>query len=189
MSDAGKLGKRRQAVHKDSSNPRINKDDPGYEHNTGAPGEEFFEKEFGYPLDERDHVGGDSGYDFVTAIGFIDVKTTSFHTPALNVKTYEIDRPVDIYVLAFRNKVTKVVNFLGWELQEPMKSAPIVQVYYGQLVPCYQKLPGELKPMDSFRRFLDYYEKIKRPELTAKLKAGSWPDVIDIYKDFKNGKI
>lgn len=186
--DADRLGRERQDVHRYSNNPRINKNNPYYEHKTGGAGETLFTDEFGYPLDERKSEFGDEGYDFVTPMGFIDVKTTSFYIPALNVKTYEFDRPVAIYVLAFRNKVTGVTRFLGWELHDPMESAPIVQVYYGRDVPCYQKLSGELRPMDSFRRGLDHYEK-KFPELAAKLKAADWPSNIIVYEDFKNGKI
>ena len=185
MLDADELGRERQAVHSDSNNPRMRPDELDYEHKTGAAGETLFEDTFGYPLDRRKHKNGDEGFDFVTPIGLIDVKTTGFYPPSLNVKTYEIDREVDYYVLAYKDSRTQLTTFLGWEDHDPMRECPIVQLNYGW---CYQKQPHALRSMDSFRIYLFLFEK-KRPTLTALLKTGKWPDVLQVYRAFINGKI
>lgn len=183
--DADELGRQRQAVHKDSKNPRMRPDELDYEHKVGGAGEDQFTKEFGYPYDSRKLPNGDDGYDFVTPIGLIDVKATRFDPPALNVKVYEIDRKLDFYLLAYQDANTMITEFLGWEWHDAMRDCPIVQLNYGR---CYQKQPKDLQPMDLFRGVLAYREEMY-PDLTVKLKAAKWPNMIKIYEDWLNGKI
>jgi len=182
MLDADEIGRERQAVHSESKNRRLY-EDTTVEHRRGAHGEKEFVDEFGYPLDRRKRKSGDDGFDFVTAMGLIDVKASI--VPSLAVKTYEIHRRVDIYVFAHYNEITKTAKFLGWEYPEEMIKCPIEDLPYG---PCYVKPAHALKSMEHFRIIMDRVEK-SRSELTAKLKVANWPEVIYIWEDWLHGKI
>ncbi len=180
--DAEEIGRNRQAVHKDSENPRFFKD-KSKEHKTGAAGEKAFAEEFDYPLDEREHKNGDGGFDFVTPMGLIDVKASRI--PTLAVKTYETNRKVHVYVFAHYDPETKTAKLLGWELPPNMLKCPVEALVYGS---CYVKPAHDLKSMELFRLIMNRFEE-DRPELTAKLKTANWPEVIYIWEEWLNGKI
>lgn len=139
---ASEIGERRQAAHPNGTRRFF--EDPNTEDRIGAAGELAFGKLVGVDVDARTLPSGDGGVDFVVSwYVTIDVKTA--RVPAyLLVKEADIDRPVDIYVLA-RYIDDETVEFLGWQTRSVMKRQPVRDFGYG--IRSHYMAQEHLRPM------------------------------------------
>lgn len=156
LSSAEEIGKRRQNLHMGFGTPRLNPDNPYDEDIIGVKGEKAWEYLTGCEMDTSDRIDGDMD-DFTNLFIIdgcpqfytIDVKTARKPYNLL-VKVSEINKPVDIYVLARYTDVTDTIDFLGWQWRTVMAHQPIKTFI---LVPSYYMHASKLQDI---KKLLDH---------------------------------
>lgn len=130
-SKAREIAKERQSTHLKAGN-RSDRffEDPLEEESIGAAGELAFGRLFNVRVDRNSRPKGDGGIDFeIPWYLKVDVKTARV-PKYLFVKDTDIDKPIDIYVLA-HYKPDGEIEFLGWATRSQMKKQPTQQTKYG----------------------------------------------------------
>ena len=145
-TDLRKIASDSENLHKDHESSRpLSKD---YEY-IGLKGEAQFAEEFGLEIDETLRPGGDSGTDFPTMFGRIDVKTAR---KAYNLLVEEDKVNADIYVLAMYRDYTDNVTLLGWAFKEEVLDAPKRDFGYGIINHYIPK--DNLHPIESLKAII-----------------------------------
>lgn len=115
----------------------------------GAAGEMAFARMCGLEHDTCGRPAGDGGIDFEVKVTVtVDVKTAR-KPKYLLVKKQDIDRPVDIYVLA-KYCEDKSVKFLGWTTRDVMRCQEVRDHGYG--IESYTLHASQLRPMNRLLR-------------------------------------
>jgi hypothetical protein len=109
---------RRHEYNKDRPHNRVL--DKDYEY-MGLLGEDVFGIEFNLPINLSDHYWGDNGYDFVTSIGKIDVKTS--RTP-YSILVEQGKEACYIIVLGWYRECYDNVELLGWAYGKDVLAVP-----------------------------------------------------------------
>lgn len=154
--EAWRIARLRQGAHPDDGQLMSRKS--GLEVNAvGVMGELVFARAYGLEVDERQRPYGDGGVDFwVPIFGrthslTIDVKTNTFGgEPCLLIPQRVLSKGgAEIYVLMQYSNAC--INFVGWETNNVMQCAEIVDLGYG---PSYSRHCSDLRPMSQLASVL-----------------------------------
>lgn len=113
-------------------------------HFVGLCGEMAFHLKTGLDIDHDLRAEGDPGYDFVLKETTYDIKGATF-IKSPDLKEFPDSKKwADIYVLAAVDVPNKRARIIGWVTQEQLRSAPINNYGYGDMLSMSWKSIQEL---------------------------------------------
>jgi hypothetical protein len=135
-------------------------DDPTTEDIIGVIGELAFDEHYGYPM-SNEYKFGDPGYDFVTALGTIDVKATMSRDKNCLVKEKDVKKGTAEFIVSayWEPEQKDVVEFLGFEHGIEVSTWPN-KSFRLKSVKTYYKPLNTLHPMWIFDHLMEWAEKL-----------------------------
>lgn len=159
--EAYKWGELRQRAHRGISTERFYEDE-NKENVLGVAGELAFEAEYGYQMLRDAKAIKDDGADFHTALGTVDVKTTSNPFPYFIMKDSDFQKGLADFVIQawFKSEDSKeiTIEWRGFVHGIYVADWPIKD--FGYNLPTRYFPSKEIKPMWIFDHLLDWAERL-----------------------------